>query len=110
MAIQFNTYIDKGAFVEHSNGTFSVDIAKMKDAVTELDHDLLTIEAQGDYAAAKKKMDELGVIRPDLRKALEKLQEIPTDIEPIFATADEVAPPENRPAKVDTRPRRKTTK
>ena len=110
MAIQFNTYIDKGAFVEHSNGTFSVDIAKMKDAVTELDHDLLTIEAQGDYAAAKKKMDELGVIRPDLRKALEKLQEIPTDIEPIFATADELAAPENQPAKVDTRPRRKTTK
>ena len=110
MAIQFNTYMDKGAFTEHSNGTFSVDIAKMKNAVNDLDHDLLTIEAQGDYAAAKKMMDELGVIRPLLRKAFDKLQDIPTDIEPLFVTADEVAPPENRPAQVDTRPRRKTPK
>jgi len=110
MAIQFNTYMDKGAFVAHSSGTFSVDIAKMRNAVTELDHDLLTIEAQGDYAAAKKLMDDLGVIRPELRKSLDKLQAIPTDIEPLFATADELAPAENRPAHVDTRVRRKTTK
>ena len=110
MAMQFNTLMDKGAFIEHSNGTFSVDIAKMKDAVSELDHDLLTIEAQGDYAGANKMMDELGVVRPALRKALDKLQGIPTDIEPLFATAEELAPPENRPSKVDTRPRRKRTK
>ena len=27
-------------------------------------HDLLTIEANGDYAGAKKILDELGVLRP----------------------------------------------
>jgi hypothetical protein len=92
MAIQFNFLMDKGAFVAHSDGTFSVDMAKIKPAVTELDHDLLTIEAEGNYAAAKKMLDELGVVRPALRKALENLQGIPTDIQPIFVTADELAP------------------
>jgi hypothetical protein len=109
MAIQFNTFMDKGAIIKRPDGAFSVDVSKMKEAVTELDHDLLTIEAQGDYAAAKKLMDDLGVIRPALRNTLDKLQGIPTDIEPIFETADELAPAENRPAKLDTRPRRKTT-
>jgi hypothetical protein len=98
MAIQFNTYIDKGAFIQHDDGTFSVDIAKMKTAVTELDHDLLTIEAQGDYAAAKKLLDEMGVVRPSLKKALDGLQAIPTDIEPIFVTAEELAPSKPAPA------------
>jgi len=107
MAIQFNTYTDKGAFVEHSDGTFSVDTSKIKDAVVALDHDLLTIEAQGDYAGARKMMDDLGHIRPNLLKVLDKLQEIPTDIEPILVTADEVAPIENQPPKVDTTPRKK---
>jgi hypothetical protein len=92
MAIQFNSYTDKGAFIQHEDGTFSVDVAKMKTAVADLDHDLLTIEAQGDYVGAKKMLDEMGVIRPALKKALDSLQGIPTDIEPVFATAEELAP------------------
>jgi hypothetical protein len=92
MAIQFNYLMDKGAFVQNADGTFSVDMAKIKTAIAELDHDLLTIEAEGNYAGAKKMLDELGVMRPALRKALDSLQGIPTDIEPIFVTADELAP------------------
>jgi Peptidase family M49 len=92
MAMQFNYLVDKGAFVPHGDGTFSVDMAKVKDAVKDLDHDLLTIEAQGDYAAAKKMLDELGVVRPVLKRTLARLQDIPTDVEPIFVTADELAP------------------
>lgn len=92
MAVQFNFYLDHGGFVENSDGTFKVNVAKMKEAVRELDHDLLTLEAEGNYAGAKKLLDELGVIRPALAKTLEQLQGIPTDIEPIYATADELAP------------------
>lgn len=107
MAIQFNSFMDKGAFIQNSDGTFSVEMSKIKAAVAELDHDLLTIEAQGDYAGAKKLMDTLGVIRPELNKAFDQLHGIPTDIEPVFVTAEELAPSENRPAKLDTRPRKK---
>ena len=98
MAVQFNYLSGKGAFVENLDGTFSVDMSKIKDAVTQLDHDLLTIEAQGDYAGAKKLLGDLGVMRPALQKALDRLSEIPTDIEPIFVTAEELAPSEASPA------------
>jgi hypothetical protein len=83
MALQFNYLMDKGAFVARPDGTFAVDFAKIQPAVRDLVHDLLTIEATGDYAGAKKMLDELGVLRPALQQALAKLIDIPTDIEPI---------------------------
>jgi hypothetical protein len=92
MAIQFNYLLDRGAFFQNSDGTFAVDMSKIKPAIAELDHDLLTIEAEGNYAGAKKMLDELGIMRPALRKVLDGLQGIPIDIEPIFVTADELAP------------------
>jgi Peptidase family M49 len=92
MAVQFNYLMDKGGFVEHGDGTFSVNMDKIKQAVRDLDHDLLTIEAEGNYAGAKKMLTELGVIRPNMKRALARLEEIPTDIEPQFVTADALAP------------------
>lgn len=83
MALQFNYLSDKGAFVAKPDGTFAVDFGKVKGAVRDLVHDLLEIEANGDYARAKKMLDELGVIRPPLAKSLAKLQDLPVDIEPV---------------------------
>lgn len=88
MAIQFNYFLDKGAFVANADGTFSVDFAKIKDAVSSLDHEFLTLEATGDYNGAKKMLTELSVVRPEVRKALDRLKSLPTDIEPIFVTAE----------------------
>jgi hypothetical protein len=88
MAMQFNYFLDHGAFRANPDGTFAVDIPKMKAAVSGLAHDLLTIEAQGDYAAARKLLQTLAVIRPPLQAALDRLQDIPTDIEPVYTTAD----------------------
>ncbi|HXA84220.1 MAG TPA: hypothetical protein VNZ47_04040, partial [Candidatus Dormibacteraeota bacterium] len=55
-------------------------------------HDLLTLEATGDYAGTKKLMSEMMVSRPEVQKALERLKGVPTDIEPIFVTADALTP------------------
>jgi hypothetical protein len=88
MAMQFNYLMDKGAFVANQDGTFSVNFAKIHDGVTSLDHDLLTLEATGNYAGARKMLSELSVIRPEVRKALDRLKDVPTDIEPVFVTAD----------------------
>jgi hypothetical protein len=90
MAIQFNWFLDKGAFVENSDGTYSVDMSKIKDAVSSLDHEFLTVEATGDYNGAKKMLTELSVIRPQTEKTLDRLKSLPTDIEPVFVTADEM--------------------
>jgi len=104
MAVQFNFLMDRGAFVLHGDGTFSVDMTKIKAAVRDLDHALLTLEAEGDYAGAEKMLGELGVVRPALKRTLERLAGIPTDIEPVFETAETLAPaakavPASRPTK-----------
>ncbi len=85
MALQFNYLLDKGAFVAKPDGTFAVNLAKIQAAVRDLVHDLLEVEATGDYARAKRMLDELAVIRPPLARALDKLKDIPTDIEPVRA-------------------------
>ena len=113
MAVQFNYLFDRGAFVEHGDGTFDVDMSKVKGAVQELDHDLLTLEAEGNYAGAKEMLDSLGVVRPVLKRAFEKLSSIPTDINPIFVTAESIAPlVDNPPAapKPHSRVRQKRAK
>ena len=65
---------------------------KVKSAVRDLDRDLLTLEATGDCAGGKKMLDSLGVLRPEMTAALGRLKDIPTDIEPVFVTADKVSP------------------
>jgi hypothetical protein len=91
MAVQFNYFLDHGAFIANLDGTFSVELSKIKDAVAGLDHDLLTLEATGDYAGAKKLMTEMMVLRPEVQRALDRLKSVPTDIEPQFVTADQLS-------------------
>jgi hypothetical protein len=87
MAIQLNYLLDKGGFVSHGDGTFSTDFKKIKQAVTDLNREFLTIEATGDYARATGMMSKYVVIRPDVQKALDKMKVVPNDIRPSFSTA-----------------------
>ena len=92
MAIQVNYLLDKGGFVSHGDGTFSVDLARIKAAVADLDREFLTIEATGDYARAQALMTRYIVIRPDVQKALDKMKAVPNDIRPAFVTAAALTP------------------
>jgi hypothetical protein len=92
MAMQVNYITEKGGFTAHPDGTFEVNFEKVKNAVRDLDHELLTLEATGDYARAKHMLDQWGVIRPGMQKALHALSSIPVDIQPVFVTANQLAP------------------
>jgi hypothetical protein len=83
MALQFNYLTDKGAFVANPDGTFTVNEAKIKGAVRDLAHDLMTIEAEGNYREAKRLLDTLAVIRPPMQRALDGLKSLPIDIDPV---------------------------
>jgi len=87
VAVQFNYLSDAGGFVAHADGTFGIDLAKVKTAVSALTHDIMTIQAEGDYAKAIALRDRLGVVRPAVQRALDKMTTIPVDIEPKFTTA-----------------------
>jgi len=88
IAMQFNYLTDEGAFeVNEATGTFSVNQAKVKEAVRKLTNEIMTIQAEGSYDKAKAMLDKYAVIRPPMQKALDRLTAVPTDIEPIFPLA-----------------------
>jgi hypothetical protein len=87
IAIQLNYLIEQGGFAVKSDGTLAVNPGSIKDGVTALTTEILTIEARGDYSGAKALGDRLGVVRPDVQRVLARLESIPVDIEPRFTTA-----------------------
>jgi hypothetical protein len=56
--------------------------------VRKLANEILTIEAEGSYNKAKALLDKYGLIRPEMQKALDKLGDVPVDIEPNFLRAN----------------------
>ena len=39
--------------------------------------------SMGDYAAAKRMLDQWGVVRPEMQRAIDGLKSLPTDIDPV---------------------------
>jgi predicted kinase len=88
VAMQFNFLTDEGAIkVDERAGTFSIDHSKVKEAVRKLTHEILTIEAEGSYEKAQTLLDKYAVIRPPMQNALDRLKNVPVDIEPVFPLA-----------------------
>ena len=90
IAIQLNYLLDQRGFLVNSDGSFTVNKDRIKEGVAGLTRDIMTIQADGNYAAAKELGEKMGVVRPPVQKALDRLQAIPVDIEPQFVTADEL--------------------
>jgi hypothetical protein len=90
MALQVNYLMDRGAVRIDKDGQFVLDLAKTKKAVAGLTHDIMTLQATGDYAGVQKLMQRMVVIRPELQRVIEKMTDLPTDIAPRFVTATEL--------------------
>ena len=90
IAVQLNYLLDAGGFVVKPDGTFAVDPNKITEGVIGLTHDIMTIQAEGNYDKAKELGERLGVVRPPVQRLLDKLAAVPVDIEPRFTTADQL--------------------
>ena len=87
-AMLFNRIMDQGGIVlEPATGLFRVDIEKMKAATRQICGEILTIEAEGDYAGARALLNKYAVLRPAMRQGLDRLTAIPVDIAPHFPLA-----------------------
>ena len=71
-----------------ADGTFAVDPVRIKQNVIDLTRDIMTMQATGDAQAARQMMEKLGVVRPGVQAVLDRLKDVPVDIEPRFVTAD----------------------
>jgi hypothetical protein len=90
MALQVNTLLDAGAYRVNADGTFSVDLRRAKKAVENLSRDLLTLQATGHYDGAKRLLERMVVLRPQVQAVLDRLDGVPVDIRPVFVTADAI--------------------
>jgi hypothetical protein len=90
IALQLNYLIDKGGFTVNNDGTFSVDDNKIRQAVASLTTELMTIQANGNYAAAQALLKEYVQIRPEVKRVLDQLAKVPVDIAPRFVTAEQL--------------------
>jgi hypothetical protein len=85
--LQLNYLLDNGAVVVATDGTFAIVAGKIRQAVADLTRDLMTLQAVGDYAAAQQMLKTMVVVRPEVKRVLDRLSDVPVDIEPRFTSA-----------------------
>jgi hypothetical protein len=88
VALQLNYFLDHGAVIVNADGTFAVKLDAMKQAVTSLTQEIMTLQAEGSYAKAQQMLKTLGVVRPPVQIVLDRLNDVPVDIAPHFVTAE----------------------
>jgi hypothetical protein len=90
VAIQLNYFLDNGGVTVAQDGTFAVNPDRIRKNVGDLTRDIMTMQATGDVQAGKQMFDKLGVVRPQVQTVLDRLKDVPVDIEPRFLTADQL--------------------
>jgi hypothetical protein len=90
IALQLNYLLDHGSFRAAADGSFAVDRARIKEGVTALTREIMTVQAHGDYGRAQQLLSSLAVVRPSVQRVLDRLQAVPVDVEPRFVTAEEL--------------------
>jgi hypothetical protein len=83
--LQFNFLKEKEAFLyDPASGKYKVNFAKIKDAVKDLAKEFLVLEGNGNYEDAKKFIARFGQMDDLTQQTIQKLKDIPVDIEPLF--------------------------
>jgi hypothetical protein len=83
--MEFNYMMEKGAIeLVAETDRLRVNLDKMPEAVRSMTHDLCMIQALGDYDAAEAFIAKYGKMVPEVKRELEKMNQIPTDIELVY--------------------------
>ncbi|MBN1163203.1 MAG: peptidase [Candidatus Krumholzibacteriota bacterium] len=90
--IIFNYMKEKGIYrLDDETGRWSVDFARVREAVRDLSQEILMIQARGDYEGAREFIEQYGEMGDDVARALAKLGGVPVDIEPHFEIEEKFA-------------------
>ncbi len=87
--IQFNWLMEKGAIILE-DGKYVYVSEKMQQAIKSLAHEVLMIEAFGDYDKAKVMIEKYGDMPDHLKAALDGLSDIPTDLRPTYTIEEQM--------------------
>jgi hypothetical protein len=83
--IILNYLMEKGGVeYDETNERFRVNYHKIGNTVRDLSREILMIQALGDYEGAKKFIATYRKVSPELQTVLDKLDDIPVDIKPVY--------------------------
>jgi len=88
--MEFNYLSERGAIQREPSGRYSIDYARMPQALADLAKELLEIEATGDRERAEGWFKKYGVMPHELQSSLKSAANVPVDIDPIFSFAERV--------------------
>ena len=91
VAIQLNYFLDHGGVTVAADGTFAVNASRIKQNVIDLTRDIMMMEATGAYVDAKQMIEKMAVVRPPVKRVLDRLAGVPVDIEQRFVAAASLA-------------------
>ncbi|KAI8147969.1 hypothetical protein BJV82DRAFT_594108 [Fennellomyces sp. T-0311] len=86
-ACQLTYLIEKGGIdVNTETGLFSVNFEKMAQAVSDLTHDIMVLQGDGDKKAVDAFIDKYSKLSAETKQALDRIEHagIPVDIRPIY--------------------------
>ncbi len=90
-AIIYNYLLEKeGYYYNPSDQKVTVDFSKIYPALQQLAHEILLIQATGNYDKAKSFMAKYAVISPSMDKLRSKLTHLPIDIKPVYQISEEL--------------------
>ncbi len=80
--LRFDFFLHEGAFTRLENGTYSIDMEKMKAASAKLTQKILKLQGDGNYEMAVQWIETAGMIKPQLQADLDRVNDmgIPVDI------------------------------
>lgn len=81
---QFTYLLEKGALAVDANGRVRVVSEKFPGALRDLLHDMLMLQAAGDYEGTKRFLDTYGKPPQAMRDGIARLQDVPVDIRPVY--------------------------
>ncbi len=89
--IAFNYIFEKGGFTYNEEmQKFAVNDSTVRNSVKELLHDLLLVEAEGDYDSARNFIEKYDKMPDNMKNVNLKLKHVPVDIRPVFEVLEEL--------------------
>ena len=83
--ISFNYITEKGGFeYDPETEKFRVNDDKIRNAVSDLLRELLSLQAEGDYEKAVSMIEQYGEMPENMKNVISKLTNVPVDIRPEF--------------------------
>jgi len=84
MVLQANFLLEKGAVELTEDGRFRPVPELFQESFRDLAHELLMIQALGDYDAALSMVERYGTVHPAMAAAIEGLTDLPVDVDPSY--------------------------